>query len=224
MLKLEKAVKSKDVSLSIRASEPFLNRSLSIALAIACGLHLAAFLLFKIGPIKLQYSNYVIPTVIVNADLGGIEADALVRAHLDEEEIPTKYIFEPPLLMPQLIQHVSFVPTYEKPLHPFLSKEKELTFHEIDLGFEQPEKILQINAFGNLNQPHSVQAIFNQSTEPFRALYEVRVDNTGHIFWFHLLKFDGKPIKEQILTSILQELQFPTNEMVGEIEIAFKSG
>lgn len=226
MLKIEKTARTEGISLSIRSKDPFFSRSFTTALFFAVAFHVIAFIFFKVGPLRLQYSNHVSPAVTVNADLGG-EMDALVRAYVDEEEIPKKYIFEPPIPVLSSMPQIETLQKMENLRNPFLAKEKEITFQSNSL-FEKPPKALHIEAFGSLGSPLNVATFksFDQRVEPFRAHYIIRIDEEGHIFWYQQSRFDGKPVSEQSLIAILKQLQFNKGMMdrIGELEIAFKSG
>ena len=207
MLRLEKKDRDNNIHISLRTKEPVINRPLLLAFFLAIGVHLLAILLFHIKPFGLGTSEFVHSPVSVTIDLntGAIE-DTAALAQIDQGQISSRYILEPPVSKPHLpemeqahlIRQMEYIKVNDPLINPFASTEKDM-LQAPSFAIDPPFKEfipLSIHISGTLAFKQTMD--FTNSLPPSllkpvpciaknlvqqRAIYAVQVeDKTGQIF------------------------------------------
>lgn len=234
MLKIEKINRHHDYVLELRKREQFFNRTLLIALMVACFLHGGALLIFHIGPFKLVHNGFL-PPALVETDI--IEEEQNVVVKIEGDSKLSRYPFAPKTLslklpsMPKLtmMRHLENVEDVNFLDNPFLKIERDLQ-NEIFFTSEMPKKTkgkVQITVTGQLadkNYKISEDLSALKSKSSFHAVYAVRVENkTGRIFFAEPKETSAQ--NANVIDQILKEIRFEKElggfQTSGDIEIVF---
>lgn len=235
MLKLEKISKTRDLNVLLRAKPTLLTARFLIALAYALFIHLTAFVLFKVAPLKIDFQFSLFPPVSVAVELP-VHSGVYVALQ-DEEPIP-EYLIAPLSTLPKLpmalesplVRNSEYIKLQSPLDNAFLALEDNV---ELEAGIER-YPLLSIYLSGaiadlslepvRLNENAFADASAAALNQPERYIFRVLADqNRGEIFWWELIESDSSRARHAEALSILKSLQFVPEKEIGivsgEIEI-----
>jgi len=219
MLRLERRNYQKEVSVTLRNSRAFVNRTILHAFLIALTLHLAAFFLFRVHTVRV--STKVLPKMVVEAiPMQPLETNISLPkyersfAHLlTPDYSKPQWPNSPGLALEKLDNHDPFSNVQDNRLLASLAEVPDMA----------PRHRLEVKAFGELFQrPLTAIEAENLPVHTFCLRYLVQVDDkTGQIFWCQLQ--EGGPEGQQFAENLMGKMRFGKIEgsfvSKGEIEI-----
>jgi hypothetical protein len=235
MLKLEKAVHSREITISLRNQEAYFNRAFFIAFAFAITVHLSAAMIFKIHT-DSQSSKGQLKPIIVNSDLGYSNQDhhfsAIPGQANDRGLSPPRQIPKPELSVPTIPKFSlcsESSPGNEKceisPLDfdyslPAFTQLERLPYHPEEqlFFFSIPNETVSIEVSGPLARlPLIEEGLLSiketlrdlpRATDSFFLSFEVQVDESSGLIFSSSLS--GRPSREHEMLGeiILKSLKF----------------
>lgn len=233
MLRLERRNRQ-EVSVTFGPGSSFWSRSLLIALAVAIGLHLFGFFLFRFKEV-FHRGDRILPPTEVEIDLSQGFAAFVEKQH------QVHYPFEPapsPLKFPEMpmpISEQSSVFSHEAMvLNMPLGGWKENWDHLAPLEKDhETSNRVTVKAFGELAaipivSEHPLR-LSTPSSEEYSSVYAVQVDAaSGQVFWWMRQETTGLSIVDVEAEAILRDLRFQTDArkaiIAGYIEIRLGVG
>ncbi|CUI17706.1 putative membrane protein [Candidatus Protochlamydia naegleriophila] len=221
MLKLEKCIHSYRINVCIREKDTFFTPLLVKSLAFALTLHLVAVVIFHIQPFKLT-TSFLYPPVQVETENKPFLAMPLFVMQAPAEEIS----FSPP---PSSIESL-----YSPLLHPPSSSEQLLALTPIPspsfLALEQrhwpiaapslapviERAAIRLFTSGDLAS-HSLisqdprlgkSVLLAYTQEPAYITYQVRLDESGTVFWYDRIQSSASKEANNLTEQILLDAKF----------------
>lgn len=220
MLKLERKSRDQCVHLRLRSPEAFLCPAFRKALLLAVALHVFAFFLFQISPLKITFSTTVYPPVSVETvfrggtAVGEFEKQTSSRWQWLEPSTSTPKLPElPPITTPTL----TAIPPPIYNTHLFEQLEDRTP-----LLPTLPPGHSFIHISGNLPAPSKMTIPENIHVEEEALIvFNVQVDAAkGDIFWYELIS-SPHPL-QQAAEDLLDQLQFShSNEIIAKGQVEF---
>ena len=208
MLKLERAAKTSDLSITLRKREPFFSKEMVKAVAICLTVHLGAIFLFSIATSKFGGTLTVLPpvNVVIDLPLGGN-----VIVEVDREENASRYLRPPDdvaLVLPELDTSVIL-----PPLEVSLIRANSPIIALLD-PIPTYDRPIQVHVSGPLSQ---LQRISSDPARPslppgvFQAKFHVALENrSGKIFWYECLECPDS--LQHLAEEMLHQMLFEPNE------------
>lgn len=239
MLKLKKS--RKEISISLSGKEPFFNYYFLCAFGAAFGLHLFAFILFRIHPFFIT-DDRILKPISVETDLTmHSQPDIGVQTALGEENGHLRHLSNPPFSHPELptLPQIStarghhFLVRESSDIYPFLQIEEEWNGIVPSLHTTATTlPALTVSISGLLadylliddGTAHITDTLMLK--EPKRLVYSVQMEGkTGKIFWHQLQNDSGSQNVARLAETILRNIKFKEDPQLfalgGEVEIFF---
>lgn len=234
MLKLEKADKSRELTVLLRAKQTFLTGRFLMALGYAVFVHVAAFFLFKVAPLKLSFQSTLFPPVNVAIDFpsrGG------VYVNYRDEELVTDFPIVPEEKFPMIsdligtslmtgidaasLQMTDYFFLDSENIEEFATKEEIPISQAIYISGALAE--IPLIAANSEHETVSIPTegkILKAESYLFRVLLD---QGKGEIFWWETIGSDFFKIIPAEVLAKLESLRFVPDEkfgiLSGEIEI-----
>lgn len=212
MLRLERR-SHQEVSIAFGPGRSFWSRSLLIAFAIAIGLHLFGFLLFRFKEFFHKGDRILLPTE-VEIDLSkGFNAFVAF-----EKQRQNRYPFEPA---------PSTLKLPDMPLHGWKDDWDHLAFLEEKRAVKNTVRINPFGELANMSIIGGLSLEISKNALPDQyAIYAVQVDSgSGQVFWWMRQEASEAYILDLEAESILRHLRFQPNAahdvVSGYIEIRY---
>lgn len=200
MLKLEK-ISRNDISVTLQDKENFFNRPFLLALSIAILFHLFLAVIFKITPIKLQFTEHVFPPTHVESESFlkdtsvGSSAEETVYIRSGLPDIPESRPSLPMLPNPSHLPHNELIKKHDHINHSFLSVENKKfyqpNFDNLPIKTTDPLSVYisgplaQLPIISNGIELQSAESHSFPAKHTIRIIYKVTVEQaSGKIFWF----------------------------------------
>lgn len=241
MLKLEKGLRDRQISIIVRDRERFFSRPIALAFVLALVYHLILALIFQVTPVKIRFNQTVLPPVHVDAD-GTKAAAALVNLN-SPSKISTG-LPERPITIPKIPEHPLFLVQRpieyikESSIHPNSFQRIEKEIYQPSYEPIQPHKLSPIhivisglladkNLLSDGLRGKNLQDSCKSKT-PIRSIYSVLIEErSGRIFWYEPIQQTNVTAIDRLAESILHDLQFSPDSKAfvtaGEIEFHFNS-
>lgn len=232
MLKLEKKSRSSELTVHIRAQEPFFEPILLKSLIFAFSLHVLAYVLFQITPFHFS-SEYTFSPIKAISRPEYVTVSPKIIASLEETTLlPPFPSLISNLTLPSVSQNLLPTPNKEKTLSSLEKLEGKWTYKpDFNLPIEINEPSIQLNISGDLADQKLLQSDpmllnvqpVNYKIEPKTLTFKVRLNAwSGKLFWtaseepyvnkelrqkaeaiLSNLKFEPPPSKEELTGKII---------------------